>query len=327
MAVVDRRTFLAVATTGVLATALVSEAQRIRKPRRIGILSPFSSAADPFSRTFRQSLRELGYVEGADVTFEYRSSEGMTDRLTDLAKELVRLEIEVMVTTTSPAVQAARQSSDTIPIVVGGVDDAVGQGFVASLARPGGNVTGTSWLNTELSAKRLELLKETLPGVSRVAILREAVGGATSLRAAEAAARTLGVRLQIIEIRDLSEFESAFAAIARARSGAVLVIQGPMMTSAGMEIVGLTRKARLPASFSERRFATAGGLMSYGPKLEDLYRKAAAYTDRILKGAKPGDLPVEQPTRFELVINLKTARALGLTVPQSVLLRADSLLQ
>jgi putative ABC transport system substrate-binding protein len=322
-----RSTIVAGLLLGALVLPLVGQAQRSTPPRRVGVLSPFSRAGDPFLTTLREGMRELGYTEGRDLAFESRSAEGLTDRLPGLAAELTRLSVDVIVTTTPAAVQAARQATTSIPIVIAGVDDAVSQGFVDSLSRPGGNVTGTSWLNTELSAKRLELLREALPGVTRVAVLREAVGGAAALRATEVAAGALGVRLQVIEIRDADEFESAFAAMSHGHVGAVLVMPGPMITGRQQRIVSLMFKSRLPAMFSEAGFVRAGGLMSYGPRLLDSYRQAASYVDRILKGARPGDLPVEQPRRFELVVNLRTARELRLTLPQSVLLRADELIE
>jgi putative ABC transport system substrate-binding protein len=265
---------------------------------------------------------ELGYVEGRTIAFELRSADGRADRLPQLAAELVRLKVDVIVTASPPGVRAAKQATTTIPIVIC-VDDAVEQGFVASLARPGGNVTGTSSLNTELSAKRLQLLKEAFPAVSRVAVLREAVGGASSVRATMAAARSLGVQLQVFELRDPNELESAFSAMAKDRAEALSVLQGPMIDSHQLRIVQLATRARLPAIFPDDVFVDAGGLMSYGPSLPDMYRRAAVYVDRILKGARAGDLPVEQPTRFRLAINLRSARALGLTVPQSLLIRAD----
>jgi putative ABC transport system substrate-binding protein len=308
---------------GILTTTLTAEAQRPSKLPRVGVLSPYMSASDPFLGAFRQGLRELGYVEGQNVILEYRSSEGTGDPLPGLAAELTRLRVDVIVTTTSLGAQAAKQATTTTPIVLGGVDDAVEQGFVASLARPGGNVTGASWLNTELSAKRLEFLKEALPKVTHVAVLREAVGGAASLRATEGAARSLGVRLRVIELRDPNELLSAFAAIINERVGALMLLQDPMLVSQQRQILELAAKHRLPAIFSDGALVEAGGLMSYGPKLADFHRRAAVFVDKILKGARPRDLPVEQPTQFELRVNLRTAKALQLSLPQSILVRAD----
>ena len=312
----------AVTSVGVVAAWLLLGSLAPGAPRvpHVGVLSPLPGRAllDPL----RQGLMELGYVEGRTIAFELRSADGRADRLLQLAAELVRLKVDVIVTASPPGVRAAKQATTTIPIVIG-VDDAVEQGFVASLARPGGNVTGTSWLNTELSAKRLQLLKEAFPAVSRVALLREAVGGASSVRATMAAARSLGVHLQVFELRDPDELESAFSAMAKDRAQALSVLQGPMIDSHHQRIVQLATRARLPAIFPDDVFVDAGGFMSYGPSLPDMYRRAAVYVDRILKGARAGDLPVEQPTRFRLAINLRSARALGLTVPESLLIRAD----
>ncbi|HEU4341286.1 MAG TPA: ABC transporter substrate-binding protein [Candidatus Binatia bacterium] len=311
-------------TIGVATSLPAAEAQQSRKMFRVGVLSP---SADSFLNAFKQGLRELNYIEGRNIFLEYRSAEGRVDRLFELAAELARLKLDVIVTITSPGVRAAKQATSTIPIVMGGVDDAVEQGFVASLAKPGGNVTGTSWLNPELSGKRLELLKETFPKVSRVAVLREAIGGASSLRATIDAARVLGVQLQILELRDPNELNSAFAAIAHERAGALDVLPGLMITAYMRQIVDLAGNARLPVIFPDGQFVESGGLMSYGPNVSDLYRRAATYVDKILKGAKPSELPIEQPTRFELVINLKTAKQIGVTIPQPVLYRADKVIK
>jgi putative ABC transport system substrate-binding protein len=311
-------------TLGMLTSLPAADTQQLGSMRRVGVLSP---SAGFFLNAFRQGLRELNYVEGRNISLEYRSAEGRANRLFDLAAELVRLKVDVMVAITSLGVRAAKQATSTIPIVMAGADDAVEQGFVASLARPGGNITGTSWLNPELSGKRLELLKETFPKVSRVAVLREAVGGASSLRATMEAARVLGVHLQILELRDPNELDSAFAAMTRERAGALDVLPGLMITGYIRQIVDLAAKARLPVIFSNGQFVESGGLMSYGPSEPDLYRRAATYVDKILKGAKPADLPVEQPTKFELIINLKAAKQIGVTIPPNVLARADKVIK
>jgi putative ABC transport system substrate-binding protein len=324
----NRRKLLVALGTGVLVAPLASFAQQTAaKMQRIGVLSPFSSTADAFRDVFQQRLRELGYSAGRNIAFEYRASEGMADRLPQLAVELVKLKVDAIVTTSAPGVQAAKQATTTIPIVIAEVDDAVDQGFVASLARPGGNITGISWLNTELSAKRVELLKQTLPKLSRVAFLREAVGAASSLRATEGAARILGIRLVIMELRAPVEVDGVFAALVQERVGALMVAQSPMISGQEPHIIELAAKHGLPTIFAFRKSAEAGGLMSYGPKPANLYRRAADYTDRILKGAKPGSLPVEQPTSFELVINLRTADALGVKFPQGILLSADDVIR
>jgi putative ABC transport system substrate-binding protein len=325
--VITRRELLIALGAGAISAPFASFAQQAAKLRSIGLLSPFNSTADDFRDVFQQRLQELGYSAGRNIALEYRASEGMAERLFQLAVELVKLNVDVLVTTSAPGVQAAKQATTTIPIVIAGVDDAVDQGFVASLARPGGNITGTTWLNTELSAKRVDLLKQTLPKLSRVAFLREAVGAASSLRATEAAARTLGIRLVIMELRSPVEVEGVFAALVREHVGALMVAQSPMISSVEPHIITLSAKHRLPTIFAFRKSVEAGGLMSYGPKLMNLYRRAADYTDRILKGAKPGSLPVEQPTSFELVINSRTASALGVKIPQGILVSADDVIR
>ena len=311
-------------TLGMLTSLPAADTQQLRKMPRVGVLSP---SADFFLNAFRQGLRELGYIEGRNISLEYRSADGRVDRLPELAAELVRLKVDVMVTITPPGVRAAKQATSTIPIVMAAVDDAVEQGFVASLAKPGGNITGASSLNPQLSGKRLELLKEAFSKVSRVAVLREAVGGASSLRATMDAARVLGVHLQILELRDPNELDSAFAAMTRERAGALDVLPGLMITGYMRQIVDLAAKARLPAIFADGQFVESGGLMSYGPSVPDLYRRAATYVDKILKGTRPADLPVEQPTKFELIINLKAAKQIGLTIPPNVLTRADKVIK
>lgn len=323
--VAERRAFL-----NLIALALwpaPALAQRRAKVSRVGVLSPFDPSNDAFLEVFRQALRELGHIEGQNLSLEYRAADGTTGRLLELAADLARLRVDLIVTTGPAGVQAAKHATTTIPIVMAGVDDAVEQGFVASLSRPGGNITGSSWLNAELSAKRLELLKEALPSLSRVAVLREAAGGAASLRATDLAARLLKISLRIMEVRQADELGSAFAAIVGERVGAVIVHQGPMLASQQRQVLEQAAQSRLPVMFSDGRLVEAGGLMSYGPRLVDLYRDAAGYADKILRGARPADLPVEQPTRFEFYINMRTARTLGLVLPTAILVRADRLIQ
>jgi putative tryptophan/tyrosine transport system substrate-binding protein len=315
---------LAIAVAGMLVGPTGTAAQRVPK---VGVLSPFGERADPFLAALKGALSKVGYVEGRTIAYEYRSAGGMVERLPQLALDLASLKVDVIVTTMAPGVQAARQATKTIPIVIGGVDDAVEQGFVVSLARPDANITGVSWLNTELSAKRVELLKEALPKLSRVAVLREAVGGAGSLRAMEKAARSLGMRLHVIELRVPAEIDGALSEMGRERVGALVVMQGPMIDSREEHIISLATRYRLPTMFADGHAVQGGGLMSYGPELAEIYRHAATYVDRILKGKKPAELPIEQPTRFELLINLKTAEALGLALPQAILLRADGIIQ
>lgn len=322
-----RRAFIGSTAAGLLLAPTPARGQRRAQVPRVGVLSPFGPSDDTFLEVFRQGLGEFGHVEGQNLKLEYRAADGVTGRLLDLAADLVRLRVDLIATTGSAGVQAAKQATTTTPIVMAGVDDAVDQGFVASLARPGGNITGASWLNGELSAKRLELLKEALPSLSRVALLREAAGGAASLRAADLAARSLKISLQVMELRQADELESAFAAIVGGRVGAVIVLQGPMLAAQQRQVLQLAARNRLPAMFSDGRLVEAGGLMSYGPRLVDLYRDAAGYVDRILRGARPADLPVQQPTRFEFYVNLRTARTLGLAIPAAILVRADQVIQ
>jgi len=314
------------------AVPLAAEAQQAAKIARIGYLSPNLAATPHLREAFRQGLRDLGYVEGRNLVIEYRDAEGKLERLPALAAELVALKVDVILAeggTLGPRV--AKQATRTIPIVFA-AGDPVGSGLVTSLARPGGNVTGLSNLSAELVGKRLELLKQAVPGVSRVAVLRHpvALGERTAkdmLKAADVAARALGVQPQFIEARGPDEFARAFSDMTSARAGALTLLPSAMFLREHRRLVDLAAKNRLPAVYTSREFVDAGGLMSYGANQPDLFRRAATYVDKILKGAKPGDLPVEQPTKFELVINLKTAKALGLTIPQSVLARADEVIQ
>ncbi len=305
-------------------------AQQPAKVPRVGILwmNPLPASAH-LVEAFRQGLRELGYVEGQNIAIEFRSAEGKLERVPDLAAELVRLRVDVIITGTTPLIRAAQQATRTIPIVMGISDDPVSQGFVASLARPGGNITGLSTLAPDLAGKRLQLLKEIVPKVSRVAVLWNAdnPGVALSFRETAAAAQTLGVELRSLVVRGPDEFEGAFQAATQERAGALTLLGDPLMFRHRARNVDLAAKHRLPAMYGTREFVEAGGFMSYGPNLADLFRRAATYVDKILKGAKPADLPVQQPTRFELVINLKAAKVLGLTIPPSILIRADQVIQ
>ena len=323
-----RREFIATLAGGLVAAPLAAEAQQAAKVPRIGYL--FSNLATPSHlwEAFRQGLRDLGYVEGRNVVIEYRDAEGKLDRLPALAAELVALKVDVIVAPATPATVAAKQATKTIPIVFAVVSDPVTSGLVTSLARPGGNVTGLTVLEPELVGKRLELLKQVVPGVSRVAVLWHpgAVGERTEkdvLKEAEAAARALGVPLQFVEARGPADFDRAFLDMTRASAGALTVLESTVFFVERRHLVDLAAKNRLPAVYGLREFVDAGGLMAYGPNQPDLFRRAATYVDKILKGAKPGDLPVEQPTKFELVINLKTAKDLGLTIPPSLLQRAE----
>ena len=329
---IDRRTFLAGTGAILLAAPLAAEAQQVGKVPRIGFLSPSSpsdSRAPHRLGALQQGLRELGYVEGQNISIESRWAEGKYDRLPDLAAELVRLKVTVIVTYAPPAIQAAKQATGTIPIVMGGVIDPVATGFVASLARPGGNITGLSLMAPELVGKQLEILKEMVPKITRVAVLGNPAnaGTAPQLRHAQGAARALKLQLQLLEARGPDEIDSAFAVMIKEGAGAVVVLVDSMLVDQRTRIADLAARRRLPSVYGLIDFVEAGGLMFYGANDADRFRRAAYLVDRILKGAKPADLPVEQPTKFELVINLKTAKALGLTIPQSLLLRADEVIQ
>jgi putative ABC transport system substrate-binding protein len=305
-------------------------AQQAAKVARIGLLATDPSA-NLVREAFIQGLRDLGYIEGRDVVIEYRYSEGHLDRFPALAAELVALKVDVIVASGTPAALAAKQATRTLPIVFVAVADPITSGLVTSLARPDGNLTGSSLLYPELVGKWLELLKQAVPEVSRIAVLRQAGqaerSAKNSLEQADFAARALGVRLQSVEVRDPADFDKAFAEMRRARSGALTVFGGVMLVRHRKRLVDLVAKNRLPAVYSTREYVDAGGLMSYGPDFADLFRRAATPVDKILKGAKPADLPVEQPTKFEFVINLKTAKALGLTIPPLLLARADHVVE
>ncbi len=320
--------FLLILALGILLAPLAADAQQATKVPRIGYLSP-GAPGDFRIEAFRRGLREFGYVEGQNILLEGRWAGGRNEALPQLAAELVRLKVNLIVIHSSAAARAVQKATTTIPIVIAGVGDPVGIGLVASLARPGGNITGSSILSPELSGKRLELLKEAVPAVSRVAMLRNPNNPAASLasKETEAAARRLGVQLQVLEVRRREEIDGAVLAMIRERADALIVLPDPMVVSLRERLADLALKNRLPAIFEQREHAEAGGLMAYGASLTDSIRRAAYFVDKILKGAKPGDLPVEQPTKFELVINLKTAKALGLTIPQSVLIRADEVIQ
>jgi putative ABC transport system substrate-binding protein len=325
----ERRAFLAGAAT-LFAAPLAAEVQPAGKVARIGFLSPASSTTAPHVvEAFRQGLRDLGYVEGQNIVVEYRYANGKAEALPDLAAELVSLKVDVIVASGTPGPLAAKSATKTIPIVMASAGDPVRTGLVASLARPGGNVTGLSTLTPDLGGKRLQLVKELLPGVSRVAVLWNAANPYTVLlvREIEAAARTLRVQIQSLEVRVPDDFQNVLPTAISGGAGALVVVDDPLTVSSRTRIVSFAAQHRLPAMYGFREFAEAGGLMTFGANLADLYRRAPVYVDKILKGAKPADLPVEQPTKFDLVINLKTAKALGLTVPPSLLARADQVIE
>ncbi len=310
--------------------AVAAQGAKSGKPARIGRLSPNSAESDaPGLDAFRKGLRDLGWVEGQDFAIEALFAEGEPERLPDLAAQLVRQRVDIILAGSTPGTLAAKRATSAIPIVMVTTGDPVRGGLVASLAQPGGNVTGLTALGQALSAKRLELLKEAVPGVARVAVLTSPGSPYTGpfLRDRASLAQALGVRLQVVEARDPTQFEQAFAEMARERAGAFMVFTDVMFISHRRRLVELAAKSRLPAVYPEREFVSAGGLMFYGASLVDMYYHAAVYADKILKGTKPADLPVEQPTKLELVINLKTAKTLGLAIPSSVLLRADHVIE
>jgi putative ABC transport system substrate-binding protein len=311
-----------------VATPLAAQAQQAGKVYRVGFLWDSPAVWPEAIEGFHRGLHGLGWVEGQNIVVEHRWAEGRFDRLPDLAEELVRLNVDVIVAPTSIYAGAAKQATSTIPIVFAVHADPVGSGHVVSLARPGGNLTGISLMMTETSAKLLELLKEAVPELSRVAVLWDPAtpSHGPSLKAVEVMSRALGLRLQPVAMRSATEFENAFAAIVREGACGVLVLSTPLFIAGASRLAELAKKHKLPTMLAAKAYVKAGGLMSYGPDRAELFRGAAAYVDKILKGAKPADLPVEQPTKFELVVNLKTAKALGLTIPQSLLLRADEVI-
>jgi putative ABC transport system substrate-binding protein len=306
-----------------------ASAQQPAKVPRIGWLTGGTPSTEA-SETFRQGLRDLGYIEGKNIVIEWRVADGKRDHVPALAAELVTLKVDVIVTGSATDTRVAKNATSTIPIVMVNDGDPVGNGFVASLARPGGNITGLSRLSPELSGKRLELLKEIIPKLSHVAVFgtSTSASNARELKEVEVAAKTFGVKLQYLDVLDSKDFETAFRAAAKERSDAVLMnVSGGIMAFQRKEILKLAAKNRLPVTYHTRQYVEAGGLMSYGVSTRDLVRRAATYVDKILKGAKPADLPVEQPTKFELVINLKAAKQIGLPIPPNVLARADRVLR
>ena len=313
---------------GAMLFALIdpATAQQPKKVPRIGVLSPVAPP-HPNIEAFRQGLRELGYIEGQNIIVEYRYAEGKPERLAPLAAELVRLKLDVIVTNTTPAVRAVKGVTTTIPIVIAAVGNAVEAGLVKSLAKPGGNVTGLSFLDEEIATKRLGLLKEVFPKLSRVAVLRHLTSAKEALDKSKLAAPSLNLQLQVFELERPDEFDKAFEAMKKRRAEALSVLSSAFFSFHGKQLVELATKNKLPAIYEHRGFVERGGLMSYGPHLADLFRRASIYVDKILKGTKPADLPVEQPTKFELFIDLKAAKQIGLTIPPNVLVRADRVIK
>ncbi len=319
----DRRKFIHVVASGFLATAVEVKAQQTR-PVRIGWLS---TAPHPFIAAFRAGLRDLGYLEGQNVVIEERYAEGQPDRLPGLARELIADGVDVFLTSGSAPALAAKEATTTVPIVSITADH-VGVGLVRSLSHPGGNVTGLGLLSADLSTKWLELLKDMMPRLKRVGVLVDtSQSSVVQFEHMRAAAPSLGLQLVQLEARDAAGIDTAFTTALRERVEGIIPVSSTLFNARKGQIVALAAKHRVPAIYEHRDFVNTGGLMSYGPNLDEVFRRAAAYVDRILKGAKPADLPVEQPTKFELVINLKTAKALGLTIPSSLLLRADEVIQ
>ena len=327
----DRRAFIGTLASGFLAAPLATEGQQEPKIPKIGLLIPSTlTVAAHLVEAFRQGLRELGYVEGKTFVLELRYGEARAERISELGRELVGLKVDVIVTGTDVAIAAVKRETQTIPIVMGNSSDPVGTGFVASLARPGGNVTGVSSISPELSGKRLELLREVVPGLSRVAFLwnPDVRGAVLDYNQTEGAASSLGLQLQSVEVSRAEDLDRVFSAVTKERAQALMMpAANPVGFANRGQIASFAQKNRLPSMYAQKEYVDAGGLMSYGPSTIDLWRRAATYVDKILKGTKPADLPVEQPKKFEFVINLKTAKQIGLTIPPNLLARADTVIK
>src|ERR1700694_693480 len=327
-----RREFIGLLGSAAIAWPRAARAQQEKNFARIGLLSPFSpSTAALWHEAFRQGLRDLGWIEGKNISIEYRYAEERADVLPDLAIDLVRLNVDIIVASVSTDALAAKRATKTIPIVMASAGDPVASGLVESLAQPGGNITGLSQIAPELAGKRLELLKQMLPMLSRVAVLwnpqNTSASSTLTWKEIQLPARELGLQLHSLEVRNSHDFDEAFGDATRARAGALIITPDPLFATNVKRLAELAARSRLPSIFHLREFADSGGLVSYGIDRSDQFRRAATYVDKILKGAKPADLPVEQPTKFELVINLKTAKTLGLTVPPSILALADEVIE
>jgi putative ABC transport system substrate-binding protein len=320
--------FFCLLPTVLLLTVSLLEAQQTEKVHRIGYLSTRSSSpATPGQEAFRHGLRDLGYIEGKNIVLEYRFAEGERDRLPELAADLVRIQVDAIFATGTRATRAAKNATSTIPIIVGGAGDLVGTGLVASIARPGGNITGSTRMSTDLVGKRIELLKEAVSKVSRVAVIWSTRQDGVELREMESPARQLGVKVQPVKVREPNEFQSGYAMMVREQTDALIILHSGFAYRHRRRLLELAAINRLPSMCETARWTKSGCLISYGPDRLRLYRRAAYLVDKILKGAKPGDLPIEQPTKFELIINLKTAKKLDFTVPPSVLYRADKVIK
>jgi putative ABC transport system substrate-binding protein len=331
-----RREFIALiggAAVSSAACPLAARTQQLASAvRRIGFLLPGgarTTAVRGQLEAFREGLKEYGWVEGQNISVEYRFAEGKEDALPGIAAELVQSRLDVVVAEGTAATRAAKTVTQTVPIVMATSADPVGTGLVASLNRPGGNITGVSLQTGELSGKRLQLLTEIVPGLARVAVLSNPLNPSIALvlEQTKAAAQSLGLEIHVVEVQAPDKFESAFAAVTAARAGALIVLPDPLLYGQHPRIVTFTAASHLPALFPEKEVAEAGGLIAYGPSIPASFRRAAAYVDKILRGAKPADLPIEQPTKFELVVNLQTAKAIGVTIPTSILLRADEVIE
>jgi putative tryptophan/tyrosine transport system substrate-binding protein len=323
--------FVWLLTTFLLGT-VPAEAQQTKKIPRIGYLSPFSSASEPnkpIFEAFHQGLRQLGWIPGQNVKIEYRWADEKYDRLPELAAELVRLDVDVIFTVTTFAARAAKRATSTTPIVFTGLGDPLSSGLITSLSRPQENVTGIGGLALELSGKRLELLKEVVPNLMRVAVLANPSNTVSAASTSEihTVAKALGLKIQLYEVSEAEKIAAAFAAMTKQKADGLMVFQDPMLFSQAKQVLALVLKRRLPAVYVESGWVPAGGLMSYAPSITDLHRRAARYVDKILKGAKPADLPVERPSKFEFVINLKAAKQIGLAIPPNVLARADRVIR
>ena len=324
----NRRTFISAVSGSLLAAPLIARAQRATTPRVAFLGNGSAAFSGPLLDSFRAGLRELGHVEGQSVLIEARFADGKSEQVRGLVRELLALSPQVVVAAGPQALRELKQATDSVPVVMAIMSDPVDEGLVASLAHPGGNFTGLAFQNQALTTKRLEQLKEAIPGLSRVAVLADSTMGDTSgYRQAETAARALQLRLQLLAVRGAADLEAAFALAARGRAEALLVLASPFLNANGRTVVQLAARRHLPATYEAKTFVEVGGLMSYGPSFPDMYRRAATYVDQILKGARPGDLPVQQATKFELVINVGTAKALGLTIPRPLLLKADQVIE
>jgi ABC-type uncharacterized transport system substrate-binding protein len=326
---IQRRAFLASLAAGLLAAPLAARAQQTGRVYRVGFLWDSPAVFPDAIEAFRQRLLELGYVEGRNIAIEYRWAEGKPERMRELAEDLVRLKVDVIMAPSSIYTGAAKRATSTIPIIFMSHADPLGTGHVKSLARPGGNATGLTIMMTETNVKGLELFKEAVPGLARVAVVWDPAtpSHGPGLKAVEIAGPSLGLRIQSVAVRSATEYESAFSAMVRERAGGALVLSTPLFIAGARQFAELALKHKLPSLFGPKHHVAAGGLMSYSPDRRDLYRRGAIFVDKILRGATPADLPVEQPTKFELVINMKTAKMLGLAIPAGILARADEVIQ